>query len=66
MDRDIRFFRLSSDLFPWSSEYDLTDLPDYEKIGQVLEEAGSYAKQNEIRITTHPWPFNVLGSPKRM
>ena len=64
VDRDIRFFRLSSDLFPWSSEYDLTDLPDYEKIGQVLEEAGSYAKQNDIRITTHPGPFNVLGSPK--
>ena len=61
-DRNIRFFRLSSDLFPWSSEYELTDLPSYEEIGQVLEEAGSYAKLHDVRITTHPGPFNVIAS----
>lgn len=64
VSQDIKFFRLSSDLFPWSSEYDLADLPNFEEITQVLEEAGSYAKQNDIRITTHPGPFNVLGSPR--
>lgn len=60
----IKFFRLSSDLFPWSSEYNLSDLPDYQQISHYLASAGRYAKANGHRITTHPGPFNVLGSPK--
>lgn len=60
---NIRFFRLSSDLFPWSSEYSLQDLPDYEEISYWLKKAGSYAAAHNHRITTHPGPFNVLGSP---
>ena len=60
----IHFFRLSSDLFPWSSEYNLSDLPDYDDICLALQEAGDFAHDNGHRITTHPGPFNVLGSPK--
>ena len=30
------FYRLSSDIFPWSSEYRLEELPDYEEIKSVL------------------------------
>lgn len=59
----IKFFRLSSEVFPWASEYQLKDLPDYEEIKEVLKKVGDYAKQNGHRITTHPGPFNVLGSP---
>lgn len=62
--RDIKFFRLSSDLFPWASEYNLSDLPDYDDICLALQEAGDFAHDNGHRITTHPGPFNVLGSPK--
>ena len=62
--RDIKFFRLSSDLFPWSSEYNLSDLPDFDDICLALQEAGDFAHDNGHRITTHPGPFNVLGSPK--
>ena len=62
---DIHFFRLSSDLFPWASEYDLTALPDYDNICAALQEAGNFAYDNDQRITTHPGPFNVLGSPKQ-
>ena len=61
---NIHFFRLSSDLFPWSSEYNLCDLPDYDDICDALMEAGDFAHDNGHRITTHPGPFNVLGSPK--
>ena len=60
----IHFFRLSSDLFPWSSEYNISDLPDYDDICLTLQEAGDFAHDNGHRITTHPGPFNVLGSPK--
>ena len=59
---DIRFFRLSSDLFPWSSEYQLSDLPDYDAICDALMDAGDFAYDHCHRITTHPGPFNVLGS----
>lgn len=62
--RDIKFFRLSSDLFPWASEYNLSDLPDFDDICLALQEAGDFAHDNGHRITTHPGPFNVLGSPK--
>ena len=59
----IKFFRMSSDIFPWSSEYNLKDLPDYEEIAWHLDKAGLYAWKHGHRITTHPGPFNVLGSP---
>lgn len=59
----IKFYRLSSDIFPWSSEYNLKDLPDYENIAWWLDQAGMYAWKHGHRITTHPGPFNVLGSP---
>ena len=36
--RGIKFFRLSSDLFPWASEYKLSDLPDFDYICNILQE----------------------------
>jgi len=60
---DINFYRMSSDVFPWSSEYQLRDLPDFEDIAYALDEAGAFATRHGHRITTHPGPFNVLGSP---
>tara|TARA_Y100000996_G_scaffold57812_1_gene39110 strand:- start:5972 stop:6913 length:942 start_codon:yes stop_codon:yes gene_type:complete len=60
---NFKFFRVSSDMFPWSSEYNLQDLPDYDKIKKVLADIGKFASNSEIRITSHPGPFNVLTSP---
>lgn len=60
---DIKVFRISSDIFPWGSEYKLEDLPDYTKISNILKGCGTYAKENGLRITSHPGPFNVLVSP---
>jgi UV DNA damage endonuclease len=62
-DNGFNFFRITSNLFPWCSEYKLSDMPDYDEICDVLSEAGSYAIDNDIRITCHPGPFNVLTSP---
>ena len=61
---DINFFRLSSDLFPWASEYNLTDLPHYHRIKNLLAGAGHLAEKYNQRITSHPGPFNVLVSPR--
>src|SRR5210317_360267 len=60
---DIKFFRMSSNVFPWSSEYPLSELPHYHRIKNLLSGAGHYAKEHGIRITCHPGPFNVLVSP---
>jgi UV DNA damage endonuclease len=60
---NIKVFRISSDIFPWGSEYNLEDLPDYTKIANILKGCGTYAKENGLRITSHPGPFNVLVSP---
>ena len=60
---NIFFFRISSDIFPWASHYNISNLPQYNDIKDKLLEVGSFAKKNNIRITAHPGPFNVLVSP---
>lgn len=58
----IKFFRLSSDMFPWASEFDCEDMPDWLAISDALAEAGSFARANGHRLTMHPGPFNCLAS----
>ena len=62
-ENGISFFRLSSDLFPWASEYNLTELPDYNRIKNILGVAGVLVNKYGQRITSHPGPYNVLVSP---
>ena len=61
---NIKVFRLSSEMFPWASEYNIDESPYYRRIQTVLQACGHYAKQHSIRITAHPGPFNVLVSPR--
>ena len=60
---DIYFFRLSSGIIPWGDSIDITTLKDYKEIKSELKKAGDFAKFHNIRITSHPGPFNVLVSP---
>lgn len=64
VENNIFLFRMSSDVFPWASEYDIEDLPDFTAISYYLRKAGEYAQRYGIRITSHPGPFVVLTSPK--
>ena len=57
------FFRITSGLAPWKSEYKWDDLPDIDEIRTWLYSAGVKAKTHNVRITSHPGPFNVLTSP---
>jgi UV DNA damage endonuclease len=57
------FFRITSNLFPWSSEYKLEDMPDHWEICGILGEIGKYVDEHKMRLTSHPGPFNVLTSP---
>jgi len=64
LTKGISFYRLSSDIFPWASEYAMEELPDYESILFYCQQAGDFAKQHNMRLTAHPGPFNKLASPK--
>ncbi|KAJ3842823.1 UV-endonuclease UvdE-domain-containing protein [Lentinula raphanica] len=61
-DNNIRFLRLSSEMFPFASHsiygYSL------EYCAPLLAEAGALAKKYGHRLTTHPGQFTQLGSPK--
>ena len=63
-ENNIKVFRISSCLIPWGSEFNLEDMPDYEKVSSNLKVAGDYAKEKGIRLSFHPGPFNILTSPK--
>jgi UV DNA damage endonuclease len=58
----ITFYRMSSDMFPWMSEYELEELPGFDAIRQQLQAIGEKARQWQHRISFHPGPFNVLAS----
>ncbi|RYF87277.1 MAG: UV DNA damage repair endonuclease UvsE [Chitinophagaceae bacterium] len=56
---DIKVFRVTSELFPWASEYKLKDMPHFREIREILEACGKMP----VRISSHPGPFNkVAGS----
>jgi UV DNA damage endonuclease len=61
--KGIKLYRMSSDMFPWMSDYELSDLPDFEKICNVLKGIGALALKYGQRLTFHPGPYNVLASP---
>ena len=61
-EHGIKMYRMSSDIFPWASEYEFIDLPHFEEIRQTLLEAGDEAKRGGQRITFHPSPYGVLAS----
>lgn len=58
----IKFYRIGSDIFPWSSEYEYSDLPQYKNACILLKAIGDYATKVGQRLTFHPGPFNILGS----
>jgi UV DNA damage endonuclease len=59
---NLLLYRMSSDMFPWMSEYEFRDLPDYEPIKSVLHTIGQKVKAHDLRLTYHPGPFNVLAT----
>lgn len=63
-EHDVDVFRMGSGIFPWGTEYDLRDLPDYDEISNTLALAGDIAKFRGQRITAHPDHFVKLGSNK--
>lgn len=63
VDNEIKVYRMSSDIFPWMSEYEITDLPNFYQIQSKLEEIGEFVIDSGIRVSMHPGQFDVLCSP---
>lgn len=59
----IRLFRIGSEIFPRWNHYELADLPGIDAIAAHLRAAGDYARAHGHRLTSHPGPFHILGSP---
>lgn len=64
VENGIKIFRMSSDLFPWMSEYEFHDLPDFARIKSELESVGKFVLDHNLRVGFHPGQFNVLPSPR--
>lgn len=58
----IKFYRISSDIIPWMSEFELNSMPDWQQISQNLMRFGDIARSNGIRIEFHPGHFTILSS----
>jgi UV DNA damage endonuclease len=55
-ENGIKVFRITSELFPWASEYNLEAMPDFQEIRSILEACGKLP----LRVSTHPGPFNKM------
>lgn len=53
-EHDIYFYRCTSELVPWNSQFDLTDLPDYERIEDIANDCGEFVEDHGMRLTFHP------------
>ena len=62
-EHKVKLFRLSSQIFPWSDEYELCDLKDNDEICDRMFEIGNIATRAGQRLTMHPGPYNCLASP---
>ncbi|MFB6126905.1 MAG: UV DNA damage repair endonuclease UvsE [Halolamina sp.] len=62
LDHGIRFYRCSSTLVPWNSQFDIAELPNFERIRSLAEECGDILRNNEMRLTFHPSHWCKLAS----
>jgi len=62
LENQIWVYRMSSEMFPWITHYRLEDLPNFDKMGELLQRWGDFAKRSGMRLSFHAPPFCVLSS----
>lgn len=66
-DNSIKYFRISSDMFPFMDhpylQYKLDDLKNSKWIRKTLREAGEYARNHGHRLSMHPGQYTCIASP---
>ena len=56
---NILLYRMSSDMFPWMTNYKFSDLPNFDTIESLLKQIGNKIIDSGMRVSFHPGPFNV-------
>ena len=64
VQNNVRVFRIGSNIYPWNSEYEVTDLPNHYAIVEQLQRAGHIIKVSGQRVSFHPDHFVKLASSK--
>lgn len=64
-DNGIGFYRISSDVIPWMSEFEITSLPDWKAISSNFKKFGDIARESGIRVEFHPGHFTILSSNRK-
>ena len=59
---NIRFFRMSSDIWPWMGVHDVQNFAEWPAIERALQEAGEFARIHDHRLTFHPSHFVKLAA----
>lgn len=62
-ERDIRVFRLTSNLVPLAS-HPANTLAWWDEFGERLAAIGALARREELALSTHPGQYTVLGSAR--
>jgi UV DNA damage endonuclease len=62
-EHDIPIYRMSSDIFPWMSEYELEQLPNFSRLAPLMAQVGAFVESHGMRLSFHPGQFDVLASP---
>lgn len=62
-EHQIKNYRISGDMFPWFSHYELYKLPKYDIVKKLMKKAGDLTKKYKHKISAHPGQFNCLASP---
>jgi UV DNA damage endonuclease len=61
--KGVKVYRMSSCLFPWMTDYEFTDLKNYERVKDLCKEIGEYSSKTEQRLSFHPGHYDILASP---
>jgi len=62
VENDIYFYRCTSDLVPWNSQFALDELPNYDRLAELAADCGSFVRDHGMRLTFHPAHWCKLAS----
>lgn len=63
IENDILFYRISSNIVPLKSLFEMNELPGHENILKLGKKIGEIIKGEDIRVSFHPDHFVKLASP---
>jgi UV DNA damage endonuclease len=62
LDHGIKFYRCSSTLVPWNSQFDLEELPNYDGVRTIARRCGQFIREHDMRLSFHPSYWCKLAS----